>query len=74
MSRMTEAEYAALDEEICRNPPDVDPAQARRPVRLIAVDSFAAAWFDVKAAASHKTATEVLNDLVRKEMTASASA
>jgi hypothetical protein len=73
MPRLTEEEYAALEEEITRSPPDVDPAKARRPVRMVAVDDLAAAWLRVKAEAVHKTTTEIIGDLVRKEMTASVS-
>jgi hypothetical protein len=31
MPRLTEAEYETLEDEITRNPPDVDPAKSRRP-------------------------------------------
>ncbi|MDR1286747.1 MAG: hypothetical protein LBK08_03975 [Treponema sp.] len=38
MTRLTEDEYGTLEDEITRNPPDVDPARSRRPVRMVEVD------------------------------------
>jgi hypothetical protein len=35
MPRLTEAEYDALEDEITRNSPDVDPAKSRHPVRAM---------------------------------------
>ncbi|GHT59942.1 hypothetical protein FACS1894109_16800 [Spirochaetia bacterium] len=70
MPRLTEAEYDALDEEITRNPPDIDPAKARRPVRMIMVDDLCADWLRIKAAAEHTTETAIIGELVRKELAA----
>jgi hypothetical protein len=70
MPRLTEAEYDALDEEIIRNPPDVDLAAARRPVRMVTVDEFSAGWLRVKAAADHTTPEAIISALVRKEIAA----
>jgi hypothetical protein len=44
MPRLTDAEYDTLDEEITRNPPDVDPDGARRPVRMVVVDDISVDW------------------------------
>ncbi|GHV16379.1 hypothetical protein FACS189493_2130 [Spirochaetia bacterium] len=70
MPRLTEAEYDALDEEITRNPPDVDSANARRPVRMVTVDDLSADWLRIKAAAEHTTEAAIINELVRKEIAA----
>jgi hypothetical protein len=68
MPRLTEAEYDALDEEIIRNPPDVDLGAARRPVRVVTVDDFSADWLRIKATADHTTTDVIISALVRKEM------
>jgi hypothetical protein len=70
MPRLTEAEYDALDEEIIRNPPDVDLARARRPVRMVTVDDFSADWLRIKAESEHTTTEAIINELVRKEIAA----
>ena len=72
MPRMTEEEAWALEEEVTNNPPKVDPAKARRPVRMITVDDFSADWLRVKAAAEHTTPEALIGALVRKEIAASA--
>jgi hypothetical protein len=64
MPRLTEAEYDALEDEITRNPPDIDPAKARRPVRLIAVDDFSAEWLRIKANITHTSVGQIINGLV----------
>jgi hypothetical protein len=69
---MTEEEAWALEEEVTKNPPAVDPAKARRPVCMIPVDGFSADWLRVKAAAEHTTPEAIIGALVRKEIAASA--
>jgi hypothetical protein len=72
MPRMTEEEAWALEEEVTKNPPKVDPSKARRPVRMITVDDFSADWLRIKAAAEHTTPEAIIGSLVRKEIAASA--
>jgi hypothetical protein len=67
---MTDEEADALDEEVTRNPPKVDPAKARRAVRMIAVDDLTAEYLTHKAAATNQTPEAVLSGLVRKELAA----
>jgi hypothetical protein len=71
MPRLTEAEYDALEDEITRNPPDVDPAKSRHPVRMVVVDDFSAEWLRVKAEAEHTTPTKVIHMLVAHELAGS---
>jgi hypothetical protein len=71
MPRLTEAEYDALEDEITRNPPDVDPAKSRRPVRMVVVDDFSAEWLRVKAEAEQTTPTKVIHTLVAHELAGS---
>ena len=70
MPRLTEAEYDALDEEITRSPPDVDPAKARYPVRMVTINDFCADRLRIKAAAEHTTEAAIIGELVRKELAA----
>ena len=72
MPRMTEEEAWALEEEVTNNPPKVDPAKARHPVRMVTVDDFSADWLRVKAAAEHTTPEALIGALVRKEIAATA--
>ena len=66
---MTEAEAWALEDEVTRNPPKVDPAKARHPVRMIVVDDFSADWLRIKAEASHTSQGEIISELVRERIT-----
>ena len=68
MPRMTEAEAWALEDEVTRNPPKVDPAKARHPVRMIAVDDFSADWLRIKAEADHKTPADIIGEMVRERI------
>jgi hypothetical protein len=68
---MTEEEAWALDDEVTRNPPKVDPSKARHPVRMIAVDDFSADWLRIKAEADHKTPAEIIGEMVRERIAAS---
>jgi hypothetical protein len=70
MSRMTEEEAWALEDEVTRNPPKVDPSKARHPVRMIAVDDFSADWLRIKAEAEHKTPAEIISEMVRERLVA----
>jgi hypothetical protein len=70
MPKLTEAEYDALEDEFTRNPPDVDPARSRRPVRMIVVDDFSADWLRIKAEAALISPTQVINEMVRERITA----
>jgi hypothetical protein len=68
MPRMTEAEAWALEEEVTKNPPKVDPAKARHPARMIAVDDFSADWLRIKAEADNTTPEKIIGELVREKI------
>ena len=72
MPRLTEAEYDALEDKFTRNPPDVDPARSRHPVRMIVVDDFSAGWLRIKAEAAHTSPAQLINELVREKAAAEA--
>ena len=81
MPDLTEEEYDALDEYYTKNPPILDPAkrgtgfftQRTAAARTITVDNFAASYLTTRAIADHKTPAEIIGELVRKEIAASAS-
>jgi hypothetical protein len=76
MVDMTNEEYDALDELLTRTTPNVGPNRLRSPfgraVRMIAVDSLSEDYLFTKAIASHKTPTEIIGDLVREKINATA--
>jgi hypothetical protein len=69
---MTEAEAWALEDEVTKNPPAVNPAKARHPVRMIAVDEFSADWLRIKAEAENTTPSEIISELVRERIAVTA--
>jgi hypothetical protein len=62
MPRMTEEEAWALEDEVTRNPPAVDPSKARHPVGIIAVDDFSADWLHIKVDTDRTTLTTLKLD------------
>ena len=83
MPDLTEEEYDALDEKWTKTTPKVGPngtgffaqrkaAMAAQAARSITVDEFAANWLLTKAIAAHKTPAEIISDMVREKIAASA--
>jgi len=78
MARMTDEEADALDEYYTKNPPTPGPngtgffTQQRKAARSITVDELSANWLMTKAIAAHKTPSDVISDMVRREMAVSA--
>ena len=71
MPRMTEEEAWALDEEVTKNPPRVDPSKARHVSRMVALDDFTADYLMSVSAGTHKTPSEIIGELVREKVSAS---
>jgi hypothetical protein len=71
MPFMTEEEADALDELVTNNPPRVDPSKARHAVRMVAIDDLTAEYLFSISSASHRTPSEIINEMVRERMTAS---
>ena len=67
---MTKEEAWALDEEVTRNPPRVDPSKPRRVSRMVALDDFSAEYLLTKAIADHKTSAQIINEMVRVKICA----
>ena len=77
MPELTEEEYDALDEYYTKNPPKVDPLKngtgfysKRKAAYSITIDSFSANFLFTKALATHKTPADIINDMVKREITA----
>jgi len=73
MPRMTEEEAWALDEEVTKNPPRVDPSKARLVSRMVAIDDITADYIMSVSSGSHKTPTEIISEMVREKITVSVS-
>ena len=77
MKEMTDEEADALDEFYTENPPRVDPRKnggfAKRSFRMVALDRLSEDYVLTKAIAAHKTPTEIIGDMVRREINAGAT-
>jgi hypothetical protein len=77
MGMMTDQEADALDEKWTNNPPNVGANGTgffakRRVAHLIPADDFSANYLMTKAAAENKTQRQVLSELVREHIGATA--
>jgi hypothetical protein len=73
MARMTEAEADALDEQVTKNPPKVtgDGKSGffmQHKGNIIVVNDITAAYLRARAEASHKTPSEIVDDMVREQI------
>ena len=72
MKEMTDEEADALDEYYTRNPPKVDPRKnggfAKKSFRMVALDRLSEDYLFTRAIADHKTPTEIIGELVRREI------
>jgi len=69
MPRMTEEEAWALEDEVTKNPPHVDPSKARHVPRMVALDDFSANYIMSVSMGTHKTPTEIISEMVREKIT-----
>jgi len=74
MPRLTDEEYAALDEKWTRETPTVNFSRpgmfARQRLLLESLDTVAANYINIRAEADRKTPAEVIGTMVRREMAA----
>ena len=68
MPRMTEEEAWALEEQVTKNPPRVDPSKARHVSRMVTLDDFTADYLISVSAATHKTPSEIIGEMVREKI------
>jgi hypothetical protein len=77
MPDMTDEEYDALDEYYTRNPPGVDPVKrggmfTRQRDLLDELDQVSADYIRTRAEADHKLPVQIIGELVREKIAASA--
>ncbi|GAB6391033.1 MAG: hypothetical protein MdMp014T_0406 [Treponematales bacterium] len=77
MARMTEEEADALDEYYTKNPPKVDPRRkggvfTRQREMLDVLDRVSADYIMTQAMAANKMPVEVIGEMVRERITATA--
>ena len=74
MQRLTDEEYAALDEKWTRETPVVDFSRpgmfARQRILLESLDTVAANYINVLAETAGKTPAQIIGAMVRREMAA----
>ena len=63
---MTEDEAWALEEEVTKNPPHVDPSKARHVSRMVPLDDFSADYLMSVSVGTHKTPTEIISEMIRE--------
>jgi hypothetical protein len=76
MARMTDEEADALDELWTRTTPEIDTGKpgflTRKGFAMVSLDPVAATWLQAKASATHHSPTEIIGEMIRKEINASA--
>jgi hypothetical protein len=74
MAIMTEEEAHALDKLLTETTPRVNPnvrgITARKGFKMVHIDDFSAEYITSKALATKRTPTEIIHELVGKELTA----
>jgi len=74
---MTEEEYDALDELWTKNPPKVTgDGQSgffmKHKNEIVILDNVSATWLQLKSEITHQSTTEIIGELVREKIAASA--
>ena len=72
MAKMTDEEANALDELWTRTTLEIDTGKpgflTRKGFTMISIDSVTATYLQAKSAVSHHSPSEIISELVRKEM------
>jgi hypothetical protein len=72
---MTDEEYGALDEELTRTIPKLGPNGSdwlsQRELRLLGLNKLSTDYLLIKALTTHKTPTQVIDELIREKVVAS---
>jgi len=78
MAEMTDEEADALDELWTRTTPEIDTSKpgflTRNGFTMVSLDPVTATYLQAKAAVTHYSPSEIIGELVRKELSAAASA
>ena len=74
MARMTDEEADALDELWTRTTPETDTGKpgflTRKGFTMVSLDPAAAAYLQARSAATHHSPTEIIGEMIRKEIAA----
>ena len=77
MAEMTDEEADALDELWTHTTPEIDTSKpgflTRKGFTMVSVDPVTAAYLQAKAALSHHSISDIIGELVRKELAATTS-
>jgi len=76
MARMTNEEANALDELWTLETPEIDTSRpgflTRKGFEMVSLDDVALAYLRARASATHRSPSEIIGELVRKELAATA--
>ena len=76
MARMTDEEAEALDELWTRTTPEIDISKpgflTSKGFTMVSLDPVTATYLQAKAAVCHHTPSEIISELVRKELSTTA--
>jgi len=76
MPDLTEEEYDALDERLTKTVPELSHIKTgfftRKGFAMVSLDPVTATYLHAKAAVSHHSPSEIIGELVRKEIAADA--
>ena len=74
MARMTDEEADALDELWTSTTPEIDTSKpgflTRKGFAMVSLDPVTATYLQAKAAVTHHSPSEIIGELVRKELAA----
>jgi hypothetical protein len=77
MSDMTEQEAWELDELLTKTTPEVDPSVQGPFIKhrnmMVFLDTFSAQYLNTKMLSTKQTPTELIHDMIRREMTIAGS-
>ena len=77
MARMTDEEANALDELWTQTTPEIDTSKpgflTRKGFTMVSLDPVTATYLQAKSAICHNNLSEIIGELVRKEMAVSRS-
>jgi len=77
MANMTDEEADALDELWTRTTPEIDTSKpgflTRKGFTMVSLDPVTATYLQAKATATHHSLSEVIGEMVRKELTAASA-
>jgi hypothetical protein len=74
MAKMTDEEADALDELWTHTTPEIDTSKpgflTRKSFTMVSLDPVTVTYLQAKAAITHRSPSEIIGELVRKELTA----